>query len=147
VSRAPHEVLFTPEQAAEQLGLHVKTVRRYIREGRLDAVRMGKRYRVTRDALEAFAGVSLRSASQPSHHPTTEVSTVLGIDSLSRDDAERLTTYLLASANGPRPADESLRVETIYYPERSRLKVIVHGDLACTMSVLALINSLLDGRS
>ena len=27
--------LFTPEQVADQLGLHVRTVRRYIREGRL----------------------------------------------------------------------------------------------------------------
>ena len=53
---SPH--LYTVDQVAERLNLHAKTVRRYIREGRLKAKRIGKEYRVTRIDLDEFAGSS-----------------------------------------------------------------------------------------
>jgi hypothetical protein len=34
----------------------VKTVRNYVRDGRLKAVRIGKQYRIAREDLEAFMG-------------------------------------------------------------------------------------------
>ena len=40
--------LYTADEVAERLNLHVKTIRRYIRDGRLKAKRIGKEYRVTR---------------------------------------------------------------------------------------------------
>jgi excisionase family DNA binding protein len=137
--------LFTPEQVADQLGLHVRTVRRYIREGRLEAVQVGKRYRVPREALEAFAGISLEP-SEPHGRVETDVATIVGIDDLDRTTADRLTTYLMASTGGRRDAEGPMRVETIYYPERRRLKIVCNGDLASTMSLLALINTLIEER-
>ncbi len=50
--------LYSVEQVAERLGLHVKTVRNYVREGRLKAVRIGKQYRIARQDLEAMTGRS-----------------------------------------------------------------------------------------
>lgn len=47
------EVL-TVEQAAEYLQMHKGTVYRYIREGLLPAVRLGKVYRLLRRDVEAF---------------------------------------------------------------------------------------------
>lgn len=88
--------LLTPEQAAERLGLHVKTVRRHIREGRLAAVKVGKRYRVPREALVAFPRAP--PESPVAQRPLTEASTVVGIDGLNQHAADRLTTLLLASA-------------------------------------------------
>jgi excisionase family DNA binding protein len=41
-------MLVTVEQAAEELKLHPKTVLRYIHEGRLEATRIGKAYRIDR---------------------------------------------------------------------------------------------------
>ncbi len=46
----PDELL-SVEQVAELLGLHVRTVRNYVRDGRLKAVRIGKQYRITRTDL------------------------------------------------------------------------------------------------
>lgn len=45
------EEMYSVEQVAEQLGLHVRTVRGYIRSGRLKAVRIGKQYRIARSDL------------------------------------------------------------------------------------------------
>ena len=44
---------------AKRLKLHVKTVRNYVREGRLKAVRVGKQYRISRADVEAFTGFPL----------------------------------------------------------------------------------------
>ena len=51
-----NEQLYSAEEAAQILGLQVRTVRNYVREGRLPGVRIGKQYRIARSALEAFAG-------------------------------------------------------------------------------------------
>ena len=38
--------MYSVEQVADLLGLHVRTVRGYVRDGRLKAVRIGKQYRI-----------------------------------------------------------------------------------------------------
>ncbi len=139
------DLLFTPEEVADQLGLHVRTVRRYIRDGQLAAVKVGKRYRVTREALEAFAGVSPGASRSAGAQPFTDVSTIVSIDDLTRDRADRLTTLLVSSARNPH--EGALKIETLYYPDRGRLKVICNGDLASTLSVLALVNTLIENPS
>ncbi len=44
------------EQVADELGVHVETVRKWIREKQLNAVYLGRRggYRIRRSALEDF---------------------------------------------------------------------------------------------
>src|SRR5262245_17738374 len=50
------QALYSVEQVAQRLGLHVKTVRGYVREGKLKAVRIGKQYRIAREDFEALLG-------------------------------------------------------------------------------------------
>lgn len=48
-------VLLTPQDCAERCGVHVETVRRWIRDGRLPARRSATgRYRVRADDIDAF---------------------------------------------------------------------------------------------
>lgn len=47
-------ILLTAEEVAERLRVNVNTVRRYIRSGRLPAIRLGKGYRIRSEDLEAF---------------------------------------------------------------------------------------------
>ncbi len=42
-----NQSLLTPEQVAEILQIHILTVYSYIRQGKLNAVRLGRCYRVT----------------------------------------------------------------------------------------------------
>ena len=46
--------VLTPEQVADYLQIRRDTVYRYIREGKLPAVRLGRSYRVTRENLDVF---------------------------------------------------------------------------------------------
>ena len=47
--------LFTISEAAQQLRLHPITIRRYIREGKLAALQVGGRIRITEETLAKFS--------------------------------------------------------------------------------------------
>ncbi|HKO34291.1 MAG TPA: biotin carboxylase N-terminal domain-containing protein [Candidatus Limnocylindria bacterium] len=62
----------TPRQVAEQLGVTVRTVQRWINDGRLPAERVGGRMRVSRSSLARVAsappaGIGTRAAASPIH--------------------------------------------------------------------------------
>ncbi|WP_103348709.1 helix-turn-helix domain-containing protein [Amycolatopsis sp. CA-128772] len=134
----PQDV-FSVEQVAAKLGLHVRTVRKYVRDGRLKAVRIGKQYRITATDLEAFTGLPVAERAPA---PAAELSAVAEITGLDRAAADRLATMVLASVNGPREAGERpLRVETIHDGERATMKVIVLGDLAAGADLLRWVAS------
>jgi excisionase family DNA binding protein len=46
--------LLTPEQVAGILQVHILTIYGYIRDGKLDAIRLGRSYRITPQDLEQF---------------------------------------------------------------------------------------------
>jgi excisionase family DNA binding protein len=137
-----NEDFVTAEQIAEKLGLHVRTVRNYIREGRLKAVRIGKQYRITREDLKAFMGLPELAPVRRERH--VEVSSIVEIDAISPEAANRLSNGLLAAAKNPN-RDQSLHIETIYNEVRGHLKIIVTGSLATTGGFLQLINVYLEG--
>ena len=133
------------DQVAAQLGLHVRTVRRYVRHGRLRAVRIGKQYRVAREALDSLTGRAPAVAAAAVAGPRQiEVSTIVQADGIDADTASRATTALLAAANGRRDPADPLRIDTIYDPARARLKVVLHGSVGTTASLLKFINAYLE---
>lgn len=113
--------LVTVEQAAAELNLHPKTILRYIRDGRLEAMRIGKSYRITRDRLDAFAGIAGGRPEAAGMRATC----ILDIPGLAVDEAERLAAFLHAAAlAGNTPG---LRLETAFDPLAKVLKVVVIG--------------------
>jgi excisionase family DNA binding protein len=126
------------EQVAERLGLHVRTVRGYIRDGRLKAVRIGKQYRIAQADLDAFTGRPTDAA-----RPRVEVSAVVEFDGIGATGADRLSTLLVAGAQLPRDTSESLRIQTVYDDTRARLKVIILGGVAATADILQTIDDIL----
>lgn len=132
------------DEVAEHLKLHVKTVRQYVRDGRLKATRIGKQYRVTAADLAAFTG----NAELPDRHagaraPTRrapDVSSIVEIEAVDRDLSMRLTNALMSAANSPRKSDgPPLRIESVYDEARSRLKVIIVGGIDANVYLLKLI--------
>lgn len=45
---------YTVEEAAKQLGVHWQTILNCIKRGELEAVKMGRGYRITQEAIEKF---------------------------------------------------------------------------------------------
>ena len=50
--------LLTPEQVSEILQIHVLTVYSYIRQGKLDAIRLGRSYRIVPEDLDRLIELS-----------------------------------------------------------------------------------------
>ncbi|PPK66822.1 excisionase family DNA binding protein [Actinokineospora auranticolor] len=123
------------EQVADELGLHVRTVRTYIREGRLNAVRIGKQYRITRADLEAMTG-----APPPVAARRAEAATTVRVDGIGRSDMDRISTLLTAStARG-----EGVRIQISYDEDNASLTVMLLGGLAATAELLRLVHVLTD---
>lgn len=136
--------LLTVEEVADRLGLHPRTVRRYIRDGELEAHKIGKSYRITASALERLTGVAVDIERPASRH--VEASNIVEIDGVSRDEAIRITNAVMASANGQRASDPAFRVETMYDEARQRLKVLCLGSLRSNVAMLRLIELYTGGQ-
>jgi excisionase family DNA binding protein len=142
------EQMYSAEEAAQLLGLQVRTVRNYVRDGRLSGVRIGKQYRIARADLESFTGGGIARADEPGPPPVpastrfVEVLSVVQIDFIDADSVGRITRTLAAAVAGRAAPARPLRVEAIYDEERSRLKVIVVGAAADTVEAIRMIDAL-----
>ncbi len=135
------EDMYSVEQVAERLGLHVRTVRSYIRSGRLRAVRIGKQYRIAAGDLDVLTG---QAPTTPSVARQAEVSSIVQIDGVDRAAADRLGTLVLTSANTGHDQANPLRVQTVYDERRHRMKIIILGDPAATAELLHLLDAVLN---
>lgn len=116
--------LMTVEQAAERLNLHPKTVLRYIRDGRLEAKRIGKAYRIAGAALDAFSGLARGAAAGGAGARAT---CILELPGLSAEAAERVVTLLHAAAMTGDSETPPLHLETAFDPSGPVLKVVLIG--------------------
>lgn len=135
-----NEALRSPQEVADLLDLHVGTVRRYIREGRLDAVRIGNRYRVPSSALSELTGDPAPPAGG-SRRTEVDVTGVVDLRPIDRDQADRLITLVMGAATGHRGEDGRLRVEVDHDPTAARMKIVVIGSLAQVSAALALVTT------
>jgi excisionase family DNA binding protein len=137
--------MYSVEQVADQLGLHVRTVRNYIRSGRLKAVRIGKQYRIARADLDELTGQARAAPPRVGGGARVEVSSIVQIDGVDRTGADRLGTLVLAGANSGHHPARPLRIQTVHDEERNRMKIVILGSAADTAEVLRLLEAVLDG--
>jgi excisionase family DNA binding protein len=139
--------LYSVEQVADRLDLHVKTVRSYVRSGRLKATRIGKQYRIAREDLEAMTGKPATSVdgAATSKQRHVEVSSIVEIEAISPESVSRVTNMLLAATSTRSQEGGQVRVETIYDERRGRLKIIVVGSMESTAELFRLIGFVLNG--
>jgi excisionase family DNA binding protein len=138
--------LFTADEVAERLGLHVRTVRNYVRDGRLKAIRIGKQYRIARADLEAFTGQPVEPAVRESvsRHRHIGVSSIVDIDAISPETASRVSTLLTSATAHRREGDSQLRLENVYDEQRAHLKVVVLGSLTTSAYIFGAISAVLE---
>ena len=135
--------LYSVEQVARRLGLQVRTVRGYLRAGRLKGVRIGKQYRISQADLEALIGGPAPSSSEPvRRHRHVDVSTIVQVDVISPESVDRVTNMLMAAAKAPRAEDQPLRIDTTYDAGRARFKIFLSGSMETTVSFLRLVDTL-----
>ena len=127
------EMFHTVERAAERLAVHPRTVLRFIRDGRLRATRIGKAWRILGSDLDAFAGVP---AAPTKPRQSARVTAIAELEDVSMEVSRRLATALQALVMGPRDRTRPIKLDTVYDPERSHLKVVIVADALDAASLL-----------
>src|SRR5690606_23911715 len=115
--------LYSVVQVAEMLGLHVRTVRNYVRYGQLKATRIGKQYRIGRGDLEAFTAGStplvLPEDVRRARH--VEASCAVEIHAIAPDAAAELRDRVRAALNAVPGAGTAVTLASEYDETHGRL--------------------------
>ncbi len=133
------ETYYTVEQIAQMLSIHPKTIQRYIREGKINAVKLGKSWRVSGHDLSLFTegttsvpekeGAETESAS-------ARVSAVIDIETGNRKHAMHILNGVTALMNSkPHDAGECTMHAQILEPEMT-IRVTLWGEITPVAVIL-----------
>jgi len=135
------DTLYSAEEVATLLGLQARTVRGYIRDGRLPASRIGKQYRISERDVRALTGGPVPQAPRS----RVEVSAIVQIDSATRHVMDRVATLVVGAATGRSGSSAPpLHVQTVYDEARETMKVIAVGDADAVARTITLIDALVE---
>jgi len=143
---------YTVEEVAGLLSLHPKTIRRYIREGRLEATRIGKSYVIHGHALSLFTESPHRANSHADEVADTattigtakqvRVSSVVDIDAVDKEDSMRITNTLLAAMNARPTEMEHVRLDSRYDSVHRQLRLLLWGPPIFIATMLQAVETL-----
>lgn len=140
---------YSVEELAGILKLHPKTVLRFIREGRIAARKLGRSWRVSREALEAYAHAEFASGPGPegpvdlaAAARRARVSAVVEIDAEDSAEASRLSNTLMAALNCKDPAWGESRFDFLYFPELRKAKYALYGTPRFIAEIMAMLDRL-----
>ena len=151
--------------AADWLNVHPKTVLRYIRDGRLPAVRIGKTYRIAVEALEALVGsASSKVGAAPRNDSGTgsdqtapeapaRATCIVAVREVSAASAGATVAFLHAAlqaahqvksdtsagVRAARLAQVRLQLETAFDADAGQLRVVLIGPLEDVSRMLELL--------
>lgn len=154
------EKFYTIDQIAEILGMHHKTIRKFITEGKLRANKVGKQWRISGHDLSLFMennNVNVRnknevenekiefstgSAGDNNIRNQINVSTVIDINEIDSDEYRRISNMLLAAMNSKDPKMSNSTINMKHYKNERNLKVMLWGDTEFTKEMLDYISIL-----
>lgn len=135
------ENYYTVDQVSKLLEMHPKTIRRFIREGKLGASRVGKQYRISGHDLSMFTGNDHQEKTVMSTE-SIKVSTVVDLEAMSSDDASRISNMLIAASNQKGKNYGKASLNTQYIKEESKLRLMLWGSIEYTRIMLESIEML-----
>ena len=159
------EKFYTIDQIAEILGMHHRTIRKFITEGKLRANKVGKQWRISGHDLSLFMednNVNIKSNNKlenekiefstgdiDSNNKTNKIniSTVIDINEVDMDDHKRISNMLLALMNSKDSKISNSTINIKYYKNDKNLKVMLWGDIEFTNVMLDFISTIIDDNS
>jgi excisionase family DNA binding protein len=156
------ENFYTIDQIAEMLGMHHKTIRKFITEGKLGASKVGKQWRISGHNLSVFMEnnnvqinneksdkeLSLDYVTGGEKAEATQqrvnVSTVIDISEIEKDEYMRISNTLVAIANCKEPGIGKSTVNVKYDEKDKRVRVILWGSVKFIENMLSTISMLVE---
>ncbi|THD83300.1 MAG: DNA-binding protein [Phenylobacterium sp.] len=133
------EDIYTVEQFAERLKLHPKTVLRFIREGRLRAVKVGRSYRILRSDMEAFGIAPPRSGAA-----RVRVTAIVDVPDISPERAQHLARVITSARLGGEARADPMHIDVAHDPAMRQVKVVLVGAPGDVAAMLRMIDVFLE---
>lgn len=134
------EKYYTVEQVSKLLSLHPKTVQRYIREGKLQANKIGKSWRISGHDLSNFAEETDKNAF--SSEKKTVVSSVADIYVDDSEEGGRIANMLTALLNSKFSEYENSSIHTQYFECENKLRVTLWGNIDFMKSIFEILSDI-----
>lgn len=154
------EKFYTIDQIAEILGMHHKTIRKFITEGKLRANKVGKQWRIAGHDLSIFmennnVSISYKNEVEDEKIEISNsnvdvnnkinkisVSTVVDINEVDMNEYMRISNMLIALMNSKDSKMSNSTINIKHYPKERNLKVMLWGDTEFTKEMLEIISIL-----
>ena len=130
-----NDQFYSVEQISDMLGMHAKTIQRYIREGKLHAVKIGKAWRVSGHDLSIFVEGTNPSKKQAvasvGKNPVDRimVSSVVDIDVADKGEANDITNMLTAALNNKPPEYGKSTMNAQFIEDENQLRIMLWGNI------------------
>ena len=144
---------YTVDKVSEMIGMHPKTIRKYINEGKLKANKVGKQWRITGHDLSVFTegevkekenDVEFETSSTETSDKKVKVSTVIDIDVNNKDEAMRISNTLLAVMNTKDPKLGHATLNVQFIEKDNKVRLMLWGSIAFTEVMLDCVTMLTD---
>ena len=148
------------EEVAKRIGLHPKTVRKHITDGKLPARKVGRQWRVLGSDLERFVGGDEASPkttdlpaleladveTDPSRQRAQRirVTSVVDVFVSGKEEADRIETFVFASMNSAPDPEGSPRCDYIFFPKENKARFIFWGSPKFMSDMLACLEVITD---
>lgn len=135
--------LVTVDQIAQIMDLHPRTIRRFIREGRLKAKKLGKQWRILRRDLDALLGKDTDDQGHGSRKvERIQVSAVVDIRVDDEEEAARICNSMLAATVGKGTEYGPVQYQSIYLQEERKARLMFWGDAAFIGNALITVHKM-----
>lgn len=124
--------VYDVESVAKILGVHNRTVLRFINSGKLKATKVGRQWRIKRTDLDELIG-------EDKPHGEIKTSLVVDIPLESEDDYSRIHNTLFAAIN----SSDSSRVDLIFNRNEMSLRITAWGNLELINNITGLLSNLI----
>ncbi len=146
------EQYYSVEQIATMLGMHPKTIQRYIREGRLKAQKFGKSWRVTGHDLSLFTEGTVEESKNESAPglqriigdagDEIKVSTVIDIPVRTSGEAAHVANWVTACLNASSSHCGYVSMTSQYIQPENVVRIMLWGELSFIHVILSSLHEL-----
>jgi excisionase family DNA binding protein len=145
------QTLYTVDEIAGLFHLHTRTVRRWIKERKLKASKVGGQWRVREQDLREIIGEEVRSSKEMEglipegkvfQSERIQVSAVIDIQVNDRDEADRISNCFIAVLNCKDSDYGNAKYNYIFYEAESKARFILWGKPVFIEKILGLISEI-----
>lgn len=155
---------YTIDQVAEILDIHHKTVRKFIKEGKLKANKLGKQWRISQMDLDSFTQEKntldeneefaydeelefSNSKISMNENNNIRVSSVVDLEQIDIEEYSRISNMLLAIMNCQHERSKNQTINMRYSKNVHRLRIMIWADIDTTKELLDLIAMLTESKN